>query len=624
VFGKTARLPPGNAALQEAQGVLTSLQMDPLRLKSQKGIVYLCAATMSVVSLAVLFGWVEDIGALKTVLPGYPEMKPAGAGGFLLLALGLVLSVQDDNDRRFRWAPIAIGGIVIAAGTVVLGAYIFHFSSPINSALVPNLDPASTASRVSPISAFSFIFIGISLALARSRRFSQASGTLVVLALIATYAAILGHLYHADTFYGFAGINGMPLHTAFLFIVTGIGLLWSNREFRLIRLITSNSLGGSAARRLIPFVILIPTLIGWLGVVGQDHGLYDTGFGSSVSTFTLVVLILVTVLIYSRTMDSADEKRRIAEAELAEKEMRYRELFDYSQGLICIHDLDGRLTTVNRASLQLLGFGQEEMLGRNLRDFVPAERHSEFDAYLRKVTNEGLADGLLELQSKTGKRVVLRYYNVLATEEGKEPYVLGHAQDVTELLEAQQQLRELSLKDELTGLYNRRGFLTMAEHQLKLEKHSGTARGLALMFADMDGLKAINDTYGHEAGSHAIKTLGRLISSMVRSADLVARWGGDEFVILSVGVHDENAQLMVDRILERIDEHNAESREPYLIACSIGVAPIVDNRPLEEIIAKADEAMYAEKKHRKAAARGDIVDQPASFIRPWTGHSSTF
>lgn len=591
-----------------------------LNFEGYKQFVIACAMTQIAVALAVLVGWVAEIETFKTVFPGFPEMKPGGAGGFLLLAIGLISSVRAENERRFRWVPIVTGGIAAAGGIVVLAAYVFHVSSPVDAAVIPNLDSASTASRVSPISAVSFIFIGVSMALVRRRRFGQASGILVVLAIIATYAAVLGHLYRADTFYGFSGLNGMPLHTAFLFLVTGAGLLSGNRDFGLMKLLTSDSIGGAAARRLIPFVILIPTVIDWARVAGQGEGLYDTGFGSAMGTFALVLLILSIVLFYSRTMHRADVKRRVAEAELAEKEMRYRELFDYSQGLICIHDMEGRLTTVNRASFQLLGYTEEEMLGRNLRDFVPPARHPDFDAYLRKVTHEGLADGLLELASKTGKRVVLRYYNVLAVEEGKEPYVLGHAQDVTELLQAQRQLQELSLKDELTGLYNRRGFVTMAEHQLKLEKHTGTARGLTLMFADMDGLKAINDTYGHDAGSHAIKTLGRLISSVVRGGDLVARWGGDEFVILSVGAQDENARLMADRILERIDEHNAESPEPYLIACSIGLAPLEEGHSLEEVIAKSDQAMYAEKKRRKAA-QNEISDPPHSFIRPWTGHS---
>lgn len=595
--------------------------MDPLLSRSQRGIVYICSAVTAAVSLAVLFGWAAGFDAPKTILPGYPEMKPAGAGGFLLMALGLALSVRDERGRRFRWAPAVTGCIVAAGGAIVLCAYIFHISSQINSALIPNLDPASATTRVSPISACSFILLGISLALVRLRRFDQFGGCLATLALAATYVAILGHLYHANTFYGFSDINGMPLHTAFLFIVMGIGLFARNRGFHLVRLITSDSLGGAAARRLIPIVVLIPSIIGWLRVMGQERGLYDTGFGSAMSVTTLTGLMLGMVLIYSRTMHRSDQERRAAEADLADKETRYRLLVDFGQGSISTHDLDGKLLSINPAGTRVLGYEEHEMVGHDLREFLPRNLLPAFEAYLRTVRYEGIAEGLFAMVAKDGRTLTFRFNNVLVSEDGVESYVLGHAQDVTELLEAQKQLKDLSLRDDLTGLYNRRGFLTMAEHQLKLERHDGTARGLTLLFADMDGLKEINDTYGHEAGSLAIKALGRLIVSVVRSADLVARWGGDEFVILSVGAQDENAQLMVDRIMERIDEYNAESRDPYLISCSIGLAAVEDQHDLDDVIARADEAMYIEKKRRKSAALGEISDQPHSFIRPWTGHS---
>lgn len=584
--------------------------------KPKTGLIYFCSAIAAVVSLAVLYGWAADIETLKTVLPGYPQMKPAGAGGFLLLAIGLAISLADDEDHRLRWPPTVIGTIAALGGAIVLVSYFFQISSHIDTSLIPNLDPSATASRVSPISAVCFVLLGVAMAAVRLPRLAQLSGTLVAIALVATYAASLGHLYKAESFDGFSDLNGMPLQTAFLMLVIGTGLLWRNTDFYFIRLVSSSYLGGEAARYLIPAVIVIPTLIGWIRTVGQDSGLFDTGFGSAVSIFTLVVMMLATVLGYSRTMNRADEKRRQTEIELAEKEMRYRELFDYSQGFICIHDLEGRLTTVNRSAQTLLGYSEAELLGRSIADFVPAERRPHFDAYLRKVVNDGLADGLLELVSRSGKRVVLRYYNILATENGKEPYILGHAQDVTELLDAQKQLKELSLKDDLTGLYNRRGFITMAELQIKLERHSSTARGLTLMFADMDGLKAINDTYGHATGSDAIKTLARLIASSVRSADLVARWGGDEFVILSIGAKDENAQLVVDRILERIDDHNADGTEPYKISLSIGSVPIGDGESLEEMIAKADEAMYSEKKRRKASRY--TSGRPFTYKRPTT------
>lgn len=335
----------------------------------------------------------------------------------------------------------------------------------------------------------------------------------------------------------------------------------------------------------------------------ENFAYQGTWFDAARMIFVSVASILLMNVVYSRRLDKMHEGRRLAEAGLAETETRYRELFDYSQGLICIHDLDGTLTTVNRAALNMLGYREEEMVGRKLSDFVNAERLPLLDAYMRQVMHEGLASGLLEMRSKSGKSIWLRYNNVLASEEGKEPYVLGHAQNVTELLEAQRQLKNLSLTDDLTGLYNRRGFMTLALQQVRLEMHKGTARGLGLLFADMDGLKAINDNHGHEAGSDAIVTLARLVKSTVRGADIVARWGGDEFVILTIGAGDENSQMMADRIKERLDQYNAESGKPYRVACSIGIAPVdlEGSLSLDEIIAQADKAMYADKKLRKTS-----------------------
>ncbi len=576
--------------------------------ESYRKVGFFCSLTTVVVAAAVLIGWAADIGVLKSVLPNYPEMKIVTATGFILL--GVALSIVSLTGAK-GWSKILTGfvGAIIASAACAMIALLFvHSSNGPNASLLPGLAsaPGEAGGQISRYTAVNFLLLGLSFLLLNGRfAYRQLSGAAAVLAAITTYAVILSHLYHANQFYGFPAANGMGLHTAALFLLVSAGLVWQNRDFLIVRLLASNSVGGTAARRLTPIVVLIPTAIGWLRVVGQDRGLYDTGFGTTVSMFVIVILMLSIVLFYSSTVHRSDEKRRRAEADLADKEMRYRELFDYSQGLICIHDLDGVLTTVNRAALDMLGYGEDEMIGKNLRELVSADHKLSFDAYLRQVTHGGLASGLLELRSKSGKSIVLRYNNVLASEDGVEPYILGHAQNVTELLEAQRQLKNLSLTDELTGLYNRRGFLTLAEQQIKLEMHNGTARGLTLLFADMDGLKSINDTYGHEAGSEALVTLGRLIKSAVRDADIVARWGGDEFVILTVGAQGESSGIMVDRIRDRIDEYNEANRENYIIACSIGVAPIEHNRSFDDTIAEADRAMYAEKKRRKAA-RGQI------------------
>lgn len=569
--------------------------------------VLVCALLSVVIPVMVLVGWAADVTFLKSIVAGLPQMKANTAIGFVFAGIGLWLIA----DRLPRVSHIALGcgGIVFLLGLLTLSEYTFGIDLRIDNLFIEAVSSKPQdihAGRMSPHSAFNFTLLGLSIILT-SFGSSRGSEVLLTVIRLVTVIAVLGILYGAEKLYGISNYNSMAVHTAALFLImtTGLGLVDSRSK--LSRIMASTSAGGTLGRRIIPMVLLVPPIVGLLLHAGFKAGLYDASFRLALTiAFTMIVMSIV-IYRFSISLDKLDERRHQAESDLADKEARYRELFDYSQGLICIHDPNGIITTVNRAALSMLEYTEEELVGKNLRELVRDEHHPHFDAYLRQVTNEGLASGLLELQSKTGKSIILRFNNILAVEDGKEPYVLGHAQNVTELVEVQQQLKNLSLTDELTGLYNRRGFLALAEQQLKLESHNGTARGLSLLFADMDGLKAINDTYGHEAGSEAIATLAILLKSSVRDADVAARWGGDEFVVLTIGAKGESPQMMVDRINERLDQYNSESGLPYRIACSIGVSQVdLDNdKTFEEMITAADEAMYAEKSRRKAQ-RGDI------------------
>ena len=121
------------------------------------------------------------------------------------------------------------------------------------------------------------------------------------------------------------------------------------------------------------------------------------------------------------------------------------------------------------------------------------------------------------------------------------------------------------------------------------------------MFADLDGLKQINDQYGHEAGSDAIIAFSKILRSALRDADLVSRWGGDEFVILAIGAPGETSDMIIARIHTKLQQHNSEGSSPYDLACSIGVTPVPNDgqKSFESLIAEADQAMYQEKRRRK-------------------------
>jgi len=159
--------------------------------------------------------------------------------------------------------------------------------------------------------------------------------------------------------------------------------------------------------------------------------------------------------------------RRQVMTALETSERRFRQLFQYSLGLICTHDHEGVLLSVNPAAARALGYSVGELLGRPLTDFIPESRREAFRDYLLRIITTGTDAGLLELIARDGRRLMWQYQNVL-DDESEEPYILGHAQDITERFEMERQLRDWSVRDALTGCYNRR-------YLADLEK-SGAAR----------------------------------------------------------------------------------------------------------------------------------------------------
>ncbi|MHB0937992.1 MAG: GGDEF domain-containing protein [Armatimonadota bacterium] len=164
---------------------------------------------------------------------------------------------------------------------------------------------------------------------------------------------------------------------------------------------------------------------------------------------------------------------------------------------------------------------------------------------------------------------------------------------------AEDELRGLSLVDELTCLYNRRGFLTLAEQQLKIANRM--QRPMLMLFVDLDYLKSINDTFGHQEGDKAINEIGRIMKRNFRDADIVARLGGDEFVVLVVEAGGATPDMLISRLQSTIDARNACEGMRYQLSMSIGVELYDPKHPctIDELLQRADLAMYEQKRNRR-------------------------
>lgn len=174
--------------------------------------------------------------------------------------------------------------------------------------------------------------------------------------------------------------------------------------------------------------------------------------------------------------------------------------------------------------------------------------------------------------------------------------------DITEHRRLGEMMQQLSLTDDLTGLYNRRGFLALAEQQLKFIRSKRMENELSLFYADMDGLKHINDRFGHEAGSQAIVRVAKVLRDTFRETDIIARIGGDEFTILTVDVSPDKDDAVKSRLRENIRRHNETGDCPYPLSLSVGVAQVsaTGTPSVEELLTRADQAMYAQKRMKQA------------------------
>jgi len=195
-----------------------------------------------------------------------------------------------------------------------------------------------------------------------------------------------------------------------------------------------------------------------------------------------------------------------------------------------------------------------------------------------------------------------------AVREGAQDFLVKGEMDVNQLVRSIQysvernrtlaHIKRLSIIDDLTGLLNRRGFLSLAKQHMKIAQRAN--RNLLLFFADLDSLKEINDNFGHPEGDKALKSIAKILKDTFRSSDLIARLGGDEFTILAVDAPKNTAQTMTSRLQEHIKNYNLKNKR-YQISLSIGVSRFDPQSEvnLDELIARADNALYAQKRKAK-------------------------
>lgn len=308
---------------------------------------------------------------------------------------------------------------------------------------------------------------------------------------------------------------------------------------------------------------------------------------------------VIEVALHRHAVERAMRERDHAFAQLTARLVAAIESLD---GGVMVEDEAGRVQHMNEQLCLLL-----EQSGCNL-DAID-KRSDVFDSLQRLLhEREGarLSPELL-LESPTARKGTLfQLHDGRALEVRVAPTMVAGEyggclwtfRDVTEREQTKHALRELSLLDELTGLHNRRGLLTVCDllyRTARREKHR-----VAVFFIDLDGMKPVNDQFGHDVGDQLLKRAAQVLTSTCRSSDIVARLGGDEFVVVSA-LDPPGEQILLARLRQALDTHNHKHPELPPVRMSIGLALDDPGKPgsVEEQLTRADAAMYIEKNAKR-------------------------
>jgi len=294
-------------------------------------------------------------------------------------------------------------------------------------------------------------------------------------------------------------------------------------------------------------------------------------------------------------------QRDRAEKDLRRSEARYRALAGNLSYGICRCSLDGRLLEINEAMMRILGYGsREELLALDLdftRDIIqdPGRRAQ----LLGQSGADALVDPIeIEWKRKDHSTVKVRLSGrEVLSEQGDLGAYEIIAEDVTRQRELEDHLRRQAASDPLTGLANYRRLVDVLDLEIKRSKR--TSRAFALLFFDLDGLKLINDRYGHMRGSQALCRVADVLCSCCRDIDTPARFGGDEFALVLPETNAEAANLVARRVCESAAN---DGKGPKL-SVSVGIAVYPQNGDsIESLLCQADSELYSMKRQKIVAA----------------------
>ena len=365
------------------------------------------------------------------------------------------------------------------------------------------------------------------------------------------------------------------------------------------------------------------------GIIARFIG--NVGFFAFSATIPIIAIVYFTYWTYMKNVEGAAAQAELArrhveelnrhiaeqgriERALRETEEHFRNAFDYAAIGMALVSPQGAWLRVNRSLCELVGYSEQELLDSNFQAVTHGDDLGNDLANLYRLMQGETPTSQVEKRyvHRFGQIVwALNSVSLVRDSDNNPVHFIFQIQDITERKRAEAALQSLSLVDELTGLYNRRGFLAVTEQHLDSIRRNEKVP--VILYADLDGLKEINDSLGHQEGDRALVTAAELFKDTFRNADVVARLGGDEFVVLAAIDPSEEPETLTRRLQDKFSISNKRRNRVYDLSISVGLAHFDDeeNHSIEELMARADRAMYEDKRRKSSR-----VVAPPTLIKP--------
>jgi PAS domain S-box-containing protein len=461
------------------------------------------AAVTAAVGSITAIGWVADLPAL-VVPPSGTAMRLDASLEAILAGAALWSLADTDAGRRRRWLGLGLA----ALATLLAGATLLHYGSPLDLGLHRLFGHQPAAGRP-PTTAFGFFLVGAALLTldARTRSGFRPADLLAVTAFLVGLVAMTDILYRVGLPPGGELHQRMSPFAALCLLVLPVGLLLARPRAGLMGVMTEDAVGGALARRLLPFILLVPPGLGWLRLAGQQAGLYDSEFGAALMVPTTVVLLGAVTLWTAASLNRAERTRRLLEGErerMDEQLRRTNQLLDavveHLPLMIFMKEAEQlRFVRFNRAGEELLGLSRADLLGKNDHDLFPTDQARHFQAKDRETLAGRLVVDVEEpIDSPAGRRWLRTKKVTLTADDGKPAFLLGISEDITLRRLKDQELRKWA------HVFQHAHF------------------GIALASADGRTLEAMNAAFARMHGYDVDELIGRPVLDLIAPGEEAA------------------------------------------------------------------------------------------------------